>query len=281
MTGMEPREVHTCTSAHHTIHVTDYGYIRVLRFARNRQSSMYLDSPFDTDIEYPGYFHITLAVKPDSVRTLVIGLGGGSVVKRMWRDYPEMRVDAVELDPDVVDIAYRFFALPEDERIRVFTDDGRRFLETATDTYDIVIIDAFDEDSVPRPLTTEEFLRTVRDRLSPDGAVSYNFIGAVRGERSKPFRSLYRTMRNVWRTVWVFTIDEGVDNDGCNIMLIASDAPLSVDELCERIADRVGGRVTVPAFHLYGDDLYRGEIRRGDVPLILDPPPGKPGRRRS
>jgi spermidine synthase len=275
------REVHTGTSAYHTINVTDYGFIRVLRFTRNRQSSMYLDAPFDTDFEYPGYFHVAIALKPDAERTLIIGLGGATVVKRMWRDYPEMRVDAVELDPDVVDVAYRFFALPEDERIRVFVDDGRRFVETAQDTYDIVLVDAFDEDRVPRPLTTEEFMRTLRDRLSPDGVAAYNFIGALKGQHSKPFRSLYRTLRNVWRNVWVFVVSDGIETEGSNLMLFATDAPVTTDELLARIANRVGGRVTVPAFDLYGEDLYAGKIRSGDVPLILDPARGKPGRPRS
>lgn len=275
-----PTEVYAHTSAFHDINVSDFGFIRVLRFTRNRQSSMYLDAPFDTDFEYPGYFHIALAMKPDAARTLVIGLGGASVVKRMWRDYPEMRVDAVELDPDVVDVAQRFFALPEDERIRVFVDDGRRFIETCPDTYDIVVVDAFDEDRVPRPLTTDEFMRTMRDRLAPDGVVAYNFIGAVKGERSKPFRSLHRTLSNVWRSVTVFVVSEGVDTEGTNLILFATDAQLSADELLGRIADRVGGRVTVPAFDLFGEDLYTGEIRSGDVPIIVDPASGKSRRRR-
>jgi spermidine synthase len=269
------------TSPYHVVNVTDHGFIRVLRFTRNRQSSMYVDAPFETDFEYPGYFHITMAVKPDAARTLVIGLGGGTVVKRMWRDYPAMRIDAVELDPMVVDVARRFFELPDDERIRVFTDDGRAFLETCTDAYDIALIDAFDEDQVPRPLTTEEFMRALRDRLTPDGAVAYNFIGMARGEKSKPFRSLYRTMRNVWRNVWVFVVNDGVESEGTNLMLFASDVELSADELCARIATRVDGMVTVPAFDLMAEDLFRGEIRLGDVPLILDPVKGKPGRKRS
>jgi hypothetical protein len=56
---------------------------------------------------------------------------------------------------------------------------------------------------------------------------------------------------------------------------------VTTDELLARIANRVGGRVTVPAFDLYGEDLYAGKIRSGDVPLILDPARGKPGRPRS
>lgn len=273
---MDPESsVYTHTSAYHDICVTDHGFLRVLRFTRNRQSSMYLDAPFDTDFEYPGYFHIALALDPEASRTLVIGLGGGSVVKRMWRDYPDMRIDTVELDPAVVDVAERFFELPEDERIRVYVDDGRRFLETCPDTYDLVLIDAFDEDRVPRQLTTEEFLRTARDRLAPGGVVAYNFIGALRGDHSKPFRSLYRTLRNVWRNVWVFAVDEGVETEGANLLIFATDAPVTDEELRGRLADRVGGRVTVPAFHLFGGDLFTGEIRCGDVPLIVDPVSGK------
>jgi spermidine synthase len=268
---IQQTEVYSHTSRHHEINVTDYGQIRVLRFTRNRQSSMYLDAPFETDIEYPGYFHIALAVKPDASRTLVIGLGGGSVVKRMWRDYPEMVLDAVEIDPDVVDVAHRFFEFPSDERIRVFVDDGRNFLQTCQASYDIALIDAFDEDRVPRPLTTEEFMRMLRDRIAPDGVVAYNFIGAVRGDRSRPFRSLYRTLRNVWQNVWVFVVNDGVESEGTNLMLFATDAPITVDELLAHIADRVGGRVTVRAFQSFGEDLYTGEIRGGDVPLIIDP----------
>jgi spermidine synthase len=240
---------------------------------------MYLDAPFDTDFEYPGYFHIAVAIDPEATRTLVIGLGGATVVKRMWRDYPEMRIDAVELDPDVIDVARRFFALPDDERIAVFEADGRRFVEASDATYDIAIVDAFDEDRVPRPLTTEEFMRTLRDRLAPDGVVAYNFIGAAKGEKSKPFRSLHRTLANVWRSVWVFVVNDGIDTEGTNLMLFATDAPVNTDELLDRIADRVRGRVTVPAFDLYTEDLYAGEIRTGDVPLILDPVKPKPGRR--
>jgi spermidine synthase len=259
-------------SAFHHISVTDVGFVRMLRFEHNRQSSMYLDSPFDTDFEYPGYFHIALAIRPGATRTLVIGLGGGTVAKRMWRDYPEMTVDAVELDPEVVEVARRFFELPEDERLRVFVEDGRRFVESARDLYDIVIIDAFDDDRVPRPLTTEEFMASARDRLLPDGVIAYNFIGSTRGDRSKAFRSMHRTLSNVWGNVWVFEVDDGILTEGSNIILFASDTDMTEDELRAGIETRVGGRVSVPAFDTFADDLYVGPIRSGDVPLILDPP---------
>jgi len=264
--------VHEVTTPFHVVTVADIGARRYLRFEHNRQSSMYLDDTFSTDFEYPSYFHLALAIAPEASRTLAIGLGGGTVVKRMWRDYPGMRIDAIEIDPEVVSIARRYFALPDDDRIRIVVDDGRRFLETSGDAYDIIIVDAFDDGFVPLPLTTEEFHRVVRDHLSEGGVLVYNVIGSLAGTHSRPFRSLFKTLRNTWRSVRVFRVDEGVDAEGGNLIVLASDARLTDEDLLARIADRVGGRVTVPAFHLFGEDLVRGGIRTGDVPILTDPP---------
>lgn len=253
-------KIYSHTSAFHDINVADHDFLRVLSFGHNRQSSMYLDAPFDTDFEYPGYFHVALAIKPDEARTLAIGLGGGTVVKRMWRDYPGMRIDAVEIDPEVVEVAHRFFALPQDERIRVFVADGREFLETRDDIYDIVIVDAFLDDVVPPALTSAEFLHTLHDRLTPDGVAVYNFMGTVHGNGSEPFRALHQTLAAQWRQVWVFVINESTKSGARNLILLATDAALTTHEFRARIADRVGGLVSVPAFHLFGEDLYDGEI---------------------
>lgn len=139
------REIYKKTTRFHRMTVTEEGNLRVLRFERNPQSSMFLNDPFDGDIEYPDYFHTALAVKPDVVRTLAIGLGGGTMVKRMWRDYPWMEFDAVELDPEVLAIARKFFELPLDDRLRVHIGDGRRYLEKSTGPWDLIVVDAYDD----------------------------------------------------------------------------------------------------------------------------------------
>ena len=270
-------------SPFHRLRVTDDGAWRLLKFERNHQSSMALDDPFETDIEYVNYLHLALAVKPDPRSALVIGLGGGSLVKRMWRDYPALSIDAVEIDEQVVGIAREYFALPDDERIRVFVDDGRAFLGYCAETYDLIVVDAFDDDHIPRPLLTEEFLLTCRDHLSADGVLAYNLIGAVTGDHSKPFRSLYRTASTVWGGVWVFPIGsaDGVTDSTRNMIMLASSADLSTEALLGRIASRVDGMVTVTGFERFGEDLYRGSVRSGDVGVITDPrPPGRKGNRR-
>ena len=270
-------------SPYHRLKVIDNGAWRLLKFERNHQSSMALDDPFETDIEYVNYLHLALAVKPNPASALVIGLGGGSLVKRMWRDYAPIEIDAVEIDEQVVQIAREYFALPDDERIRIFIDDARTFLDYCAETYDLIVVDAFDDDHIPRPLLTEEFLLACRDHLSADGVIEYNVIGAATGGHSKPFRSLYRTVANVWRNVWVFPIGsaDGVTDSTRNMILLASDAELSTDELLERIASRVDGLVTVTGFERFGEDLFRGSVRSGDVAILTDPrPPGRHKNRR-
>jgi spermidine synthase len=267
-------------SPYHRLTVTDKDGVRVLKFERNHQSSMRLDAPYETTIEYVGYLHIALAVKPDAARTLVIGLGGGSIVKRMWRDYPAMHIDVAEIDPEVAEVASALFELPDDDRIDVHIADGREFLGRRLDVYDIIIIDAFDDDRVPRPLLTEEFMRLCRDHLAEDGVVAWNVFGAVGGRHSRPFRSFHRTASNVWRNVWTFPlgIAEKPTDDTGNIVVLASDAPITADELTTRIGDRVGGLVTVPAFERFAEDLYRSPIRTGDVPILTDDQGGRHSR---
>jgi spermidine synthase len=264
-------------SAFHRLKVTDNDGVRLLKFERNQQSSMRLDDPFETDIEYVSYFHLALAIQPSIRRVLVIGLGGGSLVKRMWRDYPQMHLDAVEIDPDVAELAHELFELPRDERIRVIVGDGREYLRRCGSTYDLIVVDAFDDDRVPPHLLTDEFLRECRDHMTEDGVIAYNLIASVHGEHSKPFRSFYRTITNVWRNVWLFPVGLYATGPimlafGGNIVVFASDIELTADQLLGRIAKRVDGRVSVKGFGLLGKDLYQGQIRGGDVPLLTDPP---------
>lgn len=267
-------------SPYRRLRVSDDNGVRMLKFDRNQQSSMHLDDPFATDIEYVAYLHVTVAVKPDPARALVIGLGGGTIVKQLWRDHPNLQIDAVELDPEVVEVACALFSVPE-ERVELICGDGREALSLLPGPYDIVIVDAFDDDHVPRHLTTEEFMREARARMTDDGAIAWNVFGALYGPHSKTFRSMYRTATNVWRHVWVLPVALTRDPSyqTRNIVMVASDADLSDEELLSRLASRVDGRVTCSGFEQVANELYTTPVRAGDVPLLLDPPVSKPSRR--
>ena len=71
---------------YHRLFVVDDESSRYLRFDSSFQSGMYLDDPFRTRFSYSDYLHLGLAYNPSAKKVLVVGLGGGSVQKRMWRD---------------------------------------------------------------------------------------------------------------------------------------------------------------------------------------------------
>ena len=258
---------------YHRITVTEDATQRHLRFDKTHQSAMNLKDGYTSSIRYPDYLHLAIAFKPDAKRVLVLGMGGGTVTKRFWRDYPGVRVDTVEIDPAVVDVAKRYFAYPTDARLRTFTEDARRYVKATNEKYDIVIVDCYYADAIPSHLVTDEFFREVKAKMTPDGVLAYNVIGAVEGDSSRLFRSLYRTAGGVWSGMYVFPIGIGTDRSPTsrrNIIVLATDSQVPRDVLLSRIANRVDDRVTVPGFETFGKDLYRGVVEMGDVPKLTD-----------
>ncbi len=259
---------------YHRITVTEDATARHLRFDRRRQSAIRLDDPTRSVVRYNDYLHLARAVKPDAERVLLLGLGGGTMVGQLRHDYPEMYIDAVEIDPVVIDVAERYFALPSDERIRVFEDDARRYVQRTPETYDIVVIDAYHADGIPAHLTTVEFLLEVEGVLADDGVVAYNVISAVEGDGSRLFRSMRRTALEVWDHAWTFPVGLGSGGNperSRNIIVLATDVPLGGDALVasiERLA--ANGSVSIPDFAEMAEDHYTGIVRMADVPVLTD-----------
>jgi spermidine synthase len=255
---------------YHRLAVVDDETTRYLRFDNSLQSAMYLEDPFRTRFRYTDYFHLGLAYNPDARNVLFIGLGAGSSPKRMWREFSDLRLHVVELDPVVVDVGYRFFSVPRDERLRVEVGDGRQFLTRSERPWDVIVIDAFFADAIPFHLVTQEFLGLARERLAPGGVVVTNAIGALAGPGSRLFRSIYRTYRTAFPTVLVHPAVEQSDRGSeayRNLILVATEAAApEKDFLAERWAAL---RRRVPE----APDL-EGPIRgRHDAPIPTDDVP--------
>ena len=260
-------------SQYHRITVTEADNVRHLRFDATNQSAIDLTDGYTSTIAYPNYMDLALAANPDAKRVLVLGLGGGAVTKRWWRDYPDMTIDSVEIDPTVIDVSQRYFGLPEDVRLRVFNQDARRFVQGSTDTYDIVIVDCYYAESLPFHLSTQEFLGEVKARMAPDGVLVYNVISAVSGDGGKLFRSMYRTAGTTWDHLWVFPIglsENGLASQRRNIIVLATDADVGRTELVRRIESSVDGRVKLPDFPQFARDLYTEVVPLADVPVLTD-----------
>jgi spermidine synthase len=266
--------LHTKDSQYHRIAVVEDDDSRYLRFDSSFQSGMYKNDPFRTRFEYADYLQLPLAYRPSTRKILYVGLGGGSAPKRTWRDFPATRIEAVELDPEVVDVAYEFFELPRDPRLQVEVEDGRRFIAANEGPWDAIVIDAFYSDSIPFHLATREFLELARSRLTPGGTVSTNIIGAVRGRDSRLFRSMLRTYRAVFPTVAIHpVVSEGErDLTGIrNVILVAGDgAAPSKEFLQERWAELRQQSPGAPDLTAAIQGRVDTPVQTEDVPVLTD-----------
>jgi spermidine synthase len=259
---------------YHRLAVVDDEDTRYLRFDNSLQSAMYLREPFRTRYRYTDFFHLGIAYNPDARNVLFVGLGAGSSEKRMWRDFPNLQIEAVELDPVVVDVAYRYFGLPRHPRLRVEVGDGRRYLARDDRRWDVIVIDAFFADAIPAHLVTQEFLELVRARLAPGGVVVTNAIGALEGPGSRLFRSIYKTYRTAFPTVLVHpTIlpgDQG-DEQYRNLIVVGTEKAVpGRRQLADRWAALREQTPSVPDLERPILDRRDGEIPTADVPVLTD-----------
>ncbi len=236
--------------------------VRVLATGRARilQSAMRPGDPSHLEFEYTRLVLVALLLVPRPRRIAVLGLGAGTLPRFFRWLLPEVEVDAVEIDSEMVRVARESFELVEDARCRVTIADARRFLETTDGRWDLVIADAFAGDVVPPQLSTIEFFRLVRHRLSPGGALVVN----VWGPPNPRFGSTRRTVREAFETV----LDLAGEADR-NHVLVAPEQPteLSCAQLVARAREPVGA-------HPLPFDLARA-IERAYAGIV---PKNAPGR---
>ena len=273
-TGFTVREARD--TRYHRLLVVDDENSRYLRFDSSFQSGMYLDDPVRTRFAYSDYLHLGLAYNPNAKKILVIGLGGGSTQKRLFRDFGDVEVTTVEIDPGVVEAAYKWFELPRNPRLQVEVDDGRRFLQRSDERYDVIMMDAFYSDGVPFHLTTLEFVELMKERLTPGGVIATNVIGALTGSSSQITRALWKTYGAVFPTVKLHPVYEGSSDrrpdDIRNIILVATErAAPGTDRLAE-IWDEVreSRAPRAPDLDAAARDRWEKDVRTGDVPLLTD-----------
>jgi spermidine synthase len=140
---------------------------------------------------------------------LIIGLGGGIIANQFRYFHPKIAVDGVEIDPKVIAVARKYFALRSD--IGVFNQDGRIFVTLNRKKYDIIIIDAYTQQVyIPFHLTTEEFFTKLKERLSERGIVAMNV--SAPGEHSPLLQSIMNTLRLVFGHVYLFQVPMSTDN---------------------------------------------------------------------
>ena len=258
--------------------VIDSGNIRTLYLDGNIHSQMYKDKPEELVNTYTKYFHLGFLFNPNAKDVLFVGGGGFSGPKNFLSMYSDVRIDVLEIDPDVISAARDYFSLPVDNdgsRLMIYNDDARNFLSKTEKKYDLIILDAFSKNYVPFHLMTLEYFQLLDKKLTSDGIIISNNIGSMTGDRSDIIRAVYKTTSQVFPSVYVFPTEHNSGNLQ-NIMLAAMKSPTveySKDELRQLASnnDNNNHNSSTALDDLdYLEHLYEAELKTNDVPLLTD-----------
>ena len=261
-------------TGHHRIRVEETRERRYLYFDGTLQSSMDRRDPTALELVYSRFASLGLALRPDAAKALIIGLGGGSMAKKYHQEFPEMEIDSIEIDPDVVEVARQFFHFREDAHQRVHRGDGREFLARTEDRFDLILLDAYYADNMPFHLVTREFFDTARGKMTADGVLVINLIGSLRGPDSKLIRAAIKTLAGVFPQVYTFPTFGNrahVLGEIQNIVVLASKARerMSMKEM-ERRAAHLGRGLFPDPVSKIRKSHYTGPLDQDDVEALSD-----------
>ena len=158
--------------------IIDDGKSRFLYFnVRLMQSEMSLKAPHDLAIRYTQKMMAFLLFQPRPKRIVLIGLGGGSLIKFCYRRMPGIQLTAIELDPEVIAFREAFLVPPDDERLQILQADGAEYIENAEKGIDVLLVDAFDRTGFAPCLANREFFDNAYAKLSGNGVLVINLAG--------------------------------------------------------------------------------------------------------
>lgn len=154
---------------------------RALHFSRDFiQSAMRLADPCALEFAYTRKMMGFLLFTHEPREILVLGLGGGSLVKYCHRHLPAARITVVEIDPDVAAFRGEFHVPPDDERLRVLIDDAAAYVARAPRPADVILMDAFDREGFAPSVASSGFYADARAALTRRGVLVVNLVGEAR-----------------------------------------------------------------------------------------------------
>lgn len=152
---------------------------------------------------------------PDSMEVLILGMGTGTYATQCRKYFGDMNIEGVEIDEKITKLSRKYFALPDD--INVTTYDGRAFLNASDRKYDVIMVDAYQDITIPFQMSSVEFFRLVKSHLNENGVmvVNMNMRGNDDGDINQ---YLADTISSVFGNVYTVEVDNSTNRE-----LFASD----------------------------------------------------------
>jgi spermidine synthase len=223
-----------------------FGRVAVLERGRTRylvfdpanrfvyQSAVDLDRPHELAGRYTRLMMVGVVYAQPYARMVHIGVGGGAMAGYAVHTFPDAVVHAIDIDRDVIELSARYFGLAPNPRLHVHLADGRKWLEASRETFDLVMLDAYDDKSIPAPLRGADFFRVVAARLARTGVVMQN-VYTEQVDR----RQLMAAMGAAFNQIDVYRV-------GQSDVLAAYQGPRKDPEELRRRARRLDGSLRPP-----------------------------------
>jgi len=168
--------IHLRRSELQTLAVYQDDQTRLLRVDEEAiQSACDITSPHKLLLPHTQSMMGTLLFQPPPKRALVLGLGGGDMVRFLHHYIPQTAITAVDIDHEMISIAEEYFMLPK-SRIHLACDDALHFLQSSESVYDTIFVDLYSTKGIPPVLHNWEFYLRCQSQLSGLGAMALNVV---------------------------------------------------------------------------------------------------------
>ncbi|HCZ28587.1 TPA: hypothetical protein DHU97_02485 [Candidatus Saccharibacteria bacterium] len=195
------------------------------------QSGVALDDEGELLFDYNQRF-LEMIESAQPKKILVIGGGVLMLPVAVYDRFADMKIDVVEIDPLLIQLAHDFFRVPTENRFQIFTGDGRAFLEQTTGQYDMIIIDAFHGFTTPIHLLEHTAAVLYQQHLTESGVVTINFISQFIGRRQQLAHEMMATFLEVFPACELYQADpHQAKGDEQNLLLVAGTQSIHFDYL--------------------------------------------------
>ena len=180
-----------------------------------------------------------------SFDVLVLGMGTGTFAKECKYFYPNSNIVGVEIDEKIVDLSRKYFELKEEEAT-IYVNDGRTFMSSPeAGMYDIILVDAYHDITIPFHMATTEFFAILKEHLKPGGVLMVN-INMRSKNNTEITDYLTHTLKNNMKKVYKYdipgitnTLVYSSDDDNCLQYLVDNSSALGEESLLLPLARNV------------------------------------------
>ncbi len=139
----------------------------------------------------------------EKIDILILGMGTGTYAKQCQEYFEGANIEGIEIDEKITELANRYFEASD--MVKVTTYDGRAFLNATENMYDVIMVDAYQDITIPFQLSSIEFFQLVKEHLNENGVLVVN-MSMHSEEEGNINEYLSDTIANVFSDVYTVNV---------------------------------------------------------------------------